>query len=130
VKLRRRTRAASCGVFLKNNPPDVGKTHLAIALGIEAVRAGFRVQFANASALIERLAKADREKRFEEVIESFLGFSLSLSMRWAICLLMTLALTASFSLFPGDMREHRLSSPQTSPMVNGETFSKIIRGSG
>jgi DNA replication protein DnaC len=29
-------------------PPGVGKTHLAIALGIEAVRAGFRVQFANA----------------------------------------------------------------------------------
>jgi DNA replication protein DnaC len=49
-------------------PPGVGKTHIAIALRIEAVKAGFRVQFANASGLIERLAKADREMKFEEMI--------------------------------------------------------------
>ncbi len=54
----------------------MGKTHLAIALGIEAVRAGFRVQFANASALIERLAKADREKRLEEMIRELSRFQL------------------------------------------------------
>ena len=57
-------------------PPGVGKTHLAIALGIEAVRAGLRVQFANASALIERLAKADREKRLEEMIRELSRFQL------------------------------------------------------
>jgi len=57
-------------------PPGVGKTHLAIALGIEAVSAGFRVQFANASALIERLAKADREKRLEEMIRELSRFQL------------------------------------------------------
>ena len=33
-------------IFL--GPPGVGKTHLAIGLGIEAIKAGFRVQFANA----------------------------------------------------------------------------------
>ena len=43
-------------VFL--GPPGVGKTHLAIALGIEAAKAGFRVNFINASILVERLAKA------------------------------------------------------------------------
>jgi DNA replication protein DnaC len=57
-------------------PPGVGKTHLARALVIEAVRAGFRVQFANASALIERLAKADREKRLEEMIRELSRFQL------------------------------------------------------
>ena len=57
-------------------PPGVGKTHLTIALGIEAVRAGFRVQFANASALIERLSKADREKRLEEMIRELSRFQL------------------------------------------------------
>jgi DNA replication protein DnaC len=57
-------------------PPGVGKTHLAIALGIEAVRVGFRVQFANASALIERLARADREKRLEEMIRELSRFQL------------------------------------------------------
>ena len=45
-------------------------------LGIEAVRAGFRVQFANASALIERPAKADREKRLEEMIRELSRFQL------------------------------------------------------
>ena len=33
-------------------PPGVGKSHIAIALGIEAVKAGFSVYFANASDLI------------------------------------------------------------------------------
>jgi DNA replication protein DnaC len=61
-------------VFL--GPPGVGKTHLAIALGIEAVRAGFRVQFANASVLIEQLAKADRERRLEEKIRELSRFQL------------------------------------------------------
>lgn len=57
-------------------PPGVGKTHLAIALGIKAVEAGFRVHFANASALVERLAKGDREKRLEEMIRELSRFQL------------------------------------------------------
>src|SRR5512136_2296495 len=48
-------------VFL--GPPGVGKTHLAIALGIEAAKAGFKAYFANASILVERLAKAEKEKK-------------------------------------------------------------------
>jgi DNA replication protein DnaC len=47
-------------VFL--GPPGVGKTHLAIALGIEATKAGFRVNFTNASILVEHLSKAEKEK--------------------------------------------------------------------
>jgi len=47
-------------VFLR--PPGVGKTHLAIALGIASAKAGFRVNFVNASILVERLAKAEKEK--------------------------------------------------------------------
>jgi DNA replication protein DnaC len=57
-------------------PPGVGKTHLAIAFGIEAVIAGFRVQFANASALVERLVKADKEKKLEEMIRDLSKFQL------------------------------------------------------
>lgn len=57
-------------------PPGVGKTHLAIALGIKAVETGFRVHFANASALVERLAKGDREKRLEEMIRELSRFQL------------------------------------------------------
>ena len=61
-------------VFL--GPPGVGKTHLAIALGIEAAKAGFRVNFINASILAERLAKAEMLKRLEEKIRGLSKFQL------------------------------------------------------
>jgi DNA replication protein DnaC len=35
-------------------PPGIGKSHIAIALGIEVVKAGFSVCFVNASNPIER----------------------------------------------------------------------------
>lgn len=50
-------------VFL--GPPGVGKTHLSIALGIEAIRAGFTVYFINASSLIERMKRASRDDMLE-----------------------------------------------------------------
>lgn len=61
-------------IFL--GPPGVGKTHLAIALGMEAAIAGFKVHFVNASTLVERLAKADAEKRLEEKIKGLSKFHL------------------------------------------------------
>lgn len=61
-------------VFL--GAPGVGKTHLAIALGIEAAKAGFRVNFINASILVERLAKAEKEKKLEEKIRKLSKFQL------------------------------------------------------
>lgn len=47
-------------------PPGVGKTHLAIALGREAILAGYSVQFTTAMALVATLAKAHGEKRLDE----------------------------------------------------------------
>ncbi|MEQ1783387.1 MAG: IS21-like element helper ATPase IstB [Hyphomonadaceae bacterium] len=47
-------------------PPGVGKTHLAIALGREAILAGYTVQFATATTLVAGLAKAHSEKRLDE----------------------------------------------------------------
>jgi DNA replication protein DnaC len=47
-------------------PPGVGKTHLAIALGREAILAGYSVQFTTAMALVAGLAKAHGEKRLDE----------------------------------------------------------------
>jgi DNA replication protein DnaC len=46
-------------------PPGVGKTHLAIALGVKAVEAGHRVLFLTLEALLGRLMRADRENRLE-----------------------------------------------------------------
>ncbi len=61
-------------VFL--GPPGVGKTHLAIALGLEAVRSGFRVHFTNAATLIERLVDADKQDKLEEKIKGLSKFQL------------------------------------------------------
>jgi len=61
-------------VFL--GPPGVGKSHLAIALGIEAVKAGLSVYFANAGILIERLKKANREGLLEDKIKTLTKYKL------------------------------------------------------
>jgi DNA replication protein DnaC len=45
-----------------------GKSHLAIALGVEAVRAGRSVYFAPLADIIDSLARADREGRLRERI--------------------------------------------------------------
>jgi DNA replication protein DnaC len=47
-------------------PPGVGKTHLAIALGREAILAGYAVQFTTATTLVASLVKAHAERRLDE----------------------------------------------------------------
>jgi DNA replication protein DnaC len=47
-------------------PPGVGKTHLAVALGREAIQRGYSVLFTPATALVAHLAKAHSEGRLEE----------------------------------------------------------------
>jgi len=50
-------------------PPGVGKTHLAIALGIKAVEAGYSVLFLTLEALMSRLNKAGHENRLERALK-------------------------------------------------------------
>ncbi len=52
-------------------PPGVGKTHLAVALGLKAIETGYRVLFTSATALIATLAKAHAENRFDEKLKFF-----------------------------------------------------------
>jgi DNA replication protein DnaC len=54
-------------VFL--GPPGVGKSHLAIAMGIEAVNAGFKVYFVNAGTLVEGLKNANLEGVLEKKLK-------------------------------------------------------------
>ena len=49
-------------------PPGTGKSHLAIALGIEAVKAGKSVYFATLAEIIDSLAKAEREGKLKQRI--------------------------------------------------------------
>ena len=52
-------------------PPGVGKTHLAVALGREAILAGYAVQFVTATTLVAGLAKGHAQGRFEERLVTF-----------------------------------------------------------
>jgi DNA replication protein DnaC len=47
-------------------PPGVGKTHLAVALGREAILVGYSVQFVAATSIAAQLAKAHSQGRLEE----------------------------------------------------------------
>lgn len=46
-------------------PPGVGKTHLAIALGHQAVEAGYRVYYTTAADLVARTSRAAIEGRWQ-----------------------------------------------------------------
>src|SRR5690348_10977870 len=57
-------------------PPGTGKSHLAVALGIEAVKAGRSVYFTTLADIVGSLAKAEREGLLRERIRFFCRASL------------------------------------------------------
>jgi len=52
-------------------PPGVGKTHLAIALGVKAVEAGHKVLFLTLESMITRLTRARMENRSDRQLQQF-----------------------------------------------------------
>jgi DNA replication protein DnaC len=52
-------------------PPGVGKTHLAVGLGIKAIEHGYRVLFTTAATMIATLAKALAEGKLEEKLKIY-----------------------------------------------------------
>ena len=52
-------------------PPGVGKTHLAVSLGMKAIEAGYRVLFSSAAHLIATLTKTLGEGRLEEKLKLY-----------------------------------------------------------
>ena len=50
-------------------PPGVGKTHLAVALGIKAIEAGHRVLFMTLETVIGRLKRAYQENRLDRQLQ-------------------------------------------------------------
>lgn len=53
-------------------PPGVGKSHLAVALGVEAISQGISVYFVSLSQLIEDLRKAYMENRLDKRLRIFI----------------------------------------------------------
>jgi len=57
-------------------PPGVGKTHLAIAIALKAVEAGYKVLFTTALTLVETLEIAELKGELKKKIASLLKFDL------------------------------------------------------
>lgn len=60
------------GNVLFLGPPGVGKTHLAVALTLEAIHAGFSAQFITVQDLVSDLGRAARENRLERRLRNFI----------------------------------------------------------
>jgi DNA replication protein DnaC len=54
-------------------PPGVGKTHLAVALGLQAIEAGHGVYFVRAHDLMEDLRRAQAEHRLDRRLRVYLA---------------------------------------------------------
>ena len=75
---KQQIRELATGRFVANGeavlllgPPGVGKTHLAVALGRQAILTGYTVLFIAAPSLVAQLAKAHAEGRIEERLSFF-----------------------------------------------------------
>lgn len=52
-------------------PPGVGKTHLAVGLGLKAIEHGYRVLFTTAAAMLTTLSRALAEGRLEDKLKVY-----------------------------------------------------------
>lgn len=52
-------------------PPGVGKTHLAVGLGLKAIQHGYRVLFTTAAVMIANLTRAASEGRLDEKLKLY-----------------------------------------------------------
>jgi DNA replication protein DnaC len=79
-------------------PPGVGKTHLAVALGLRAIENGFGVYFIRASDLLEDLRRAHAEHRLDRRMRVYIAPRVLIIDEFGVWPYDRLAATAFFSL--------------------------------
>jgi len=79
-------------------PPGVGKTHLAIALGLRAIEQGFGVYFVRAHELLEDLRRAQAEHRLKRRLRIYLAPKLLIIDEFGVWPYDRMAATAFFTL--------------------------------
>jgi DNA replication protein DnaC len=79
-------------------PPGVGKTHLAIALGLRAIEQGSGVYFVRAHELLEDLRRAQAEHRLERRLRIYLAPKLLIIDEFGVWPYDGMAATAFFTL--------------------------------
>ena len=65
-------------------PPGVGKTHLAIGIGQEAIEAGYKVLFTTALALVEKLELVEIKGELKKQITALQKFDLLIIDDWGL----------------------------------------------
>lgn len=106
-------------------PPGVEKTHIAIALGMETVKAGFSVYFINIGILIENLKKANTERMLEKKLRDFIRYKLLIIDEMGHHL-DEKEFIAFFRLYQNFMKRVLLSLPQISHMVSGVRYPRTM----
>ena len=79
-------------------PPGVGKTHLAVALGLRAIEQGFGVYFVRAHNLLEDLRVAQAEHRLDRRMRVYLAPKVLIIDEFGVWPYDRLAATALFTL--------------------------------
>src|SRR5690606_30314746 len=63
-------------------PVGIGKTHMAIALGVEAVKRGMRVRFYAVTSLVLKLADAKKQGTLEKLVNELKQLDLLILDEW------------------------------------------------
>jgi DNA replication protein DnaC len=71
------------GIALLLGPCGVGKTHIALALGVAAAHRGYRVYFATHKRLIEHITQAKHQGTLDQLFKKLLGCELWVIDDWA-----------------------------------------------